>query len=152
LGLICAASLAARADDASRKAKAAELLKVSNSEQMMEQMLGSMQRLQVEQFAKMDLPPEVRASTAEMQKKTEALVRKMLSWEAIKPRFVNLYAATYTEPELDGILSFYKSAAGQAMLNKMPQLMQGSMDLTQEAMAGVMPELMKIVEEMKQKK
>lgn len=118
----------------------------------MEQVLGSMQKMQVEQIAKMDLPPEVRASTAEMQKRTEALVRKMLSWEALKPRFVELYAATYTEPELDAIVGFYKSAAGQAMLNKMPQLMQGSMALTQEAVAGMMPEMMKIVEDMKQKK
>lgn len=54
--------------------------------------------------------------------------------------------------ELDGIPSFYKSAAGQAMLNKMPRLMQGAMALTQEATAGLVPELTKIVEEMRQKK
>jgi hypothetical protein len=60
----------ARADGASCKAKAAEMVRVANPEQMLEQMLGSMSKMQVEQFAKMDLPPEVRASTAEMQKRT----------------------------------------------------------------------------------
>ena len=151
-GLVCAIPFAARADDASRKAKCAELLKVTNSEQMMEQMLDSMQKMQTEQFAKMEVSAEVRASAAEMQKRTEALVRKMLSWETLKPRFIDLYAATYTEAELDGILAFYKSPSGRAMLDKMPQLMQGSMAITQEAVAGVGPEINKIVEELKQKK
>ncbi len=70
----------------------------------------------------------------------------------MKPRFIDLYATTYTEQELDGILGFYKSAAGRAMLEKMPQLMQGSMAISQDAVAALVPELNKIIEELKQKK
>lgn len=152
LSLLCAAPFVAQADDASRKVKAAELLKLTDSEQMMVQMLESMQKMQTEQFTKMELPAEARDSAVEIQKRTAAMVRKMLSWEAMKPRFIDLYASTYTEPELDGILSFYNSAAGKAMLKKMPQLMQRSMLISQEAMATLMPEMAKIIEEMKQKK
>ncbi len=152
LGVLCAAPFVMRADDASRKAKCAELLKVTNSEQMMVQMLNSMQKLQTEEFAKMELPPEARASAAEIQRKADVLVRKMLNWETLKPRFIDLYAATYTEPELDGILAFYNSAAGRAMLDKMPQLMQGAMGISQEAVAALGPEMGRIVEEAKQKK
>jgi uncharacterized protein len=152
LGLLCAAPFVMWADDASRKAKCAELLRVTNSEQMMVQMLDSMQKMQTAEFAKMELPAEARASAAEIQRKADLLVRRMLNWETLKPRFIDLYAATYTEAELDGILAFYNSAAGRAMLEKMPQLMQGAVGISQEAMAALGPEMGKIVEEAKQKK
>ena len=87
----------------------------------MVQMFDSMRKMHSEQMAKMELPPEARASAAEIQERSLAIVRKMLNWETLKPRFIDLYAETYTEPELDGILAFYKSPAGQAMLNKVPQ-------------------------------
>lgn len=151
-GLLCAVPLVVRADDASRRAKCEEMLRVTNSEQMMVQMFDSMRKMHTEQMAKMELPPEARASAVEIQERSLATVRKMLNWETLKPRFIDLYAATYTEPELDGILAFYKSAAGRAMLDKMPQLMQGSMRIGQEAVAAMTPELNKIIEEAKQKK
>lgn len=152
VGLLCAAPLAVRADDASRRAKCAEMLKVTNSEQMMVQMVDSMQKMQTEQLAKIVLPPEARASAAEVQRQTVAMVQRMLNWETLKPRFIELYAATYTEPELDGILAFYKSPAGRAMLDRMPQLMEGAMKISQDAVNALVPEMNKIIEEAKQKK
>ncbi len=61
--------------------------------------------------------------------------------DALKPLFLKVYMDTYTEEELDGILAFYKSPAGQAFVAKTPQLMQRSMQLMQEQMANVQPRL-----------
>jgi len=41
-----------------------------------------------------------------------------MSWEAMKPEFIKLYDDTYTEDEISGILLFYQSAPGQAMLTR----------------------------------
>jgi hypothetical protein len=65
----------------------------------------------------------------------------------MKTMLVQVYADTYTEEEVDGILAFYKSPAGQAMLQKMPQLMQRSMAVSQQLMSDLMPEIQKMAKE-----
>ncbi len=65
----------------------------------------------------------------------------------MKPEYVRLYDEVYSDEELNGILAFYKSPAGQAFLNKMPLLMTKSMEIAQRRMAAVMPELQRITKE-----
>jgi hypothetical protein len=48
-----------------------------------------------------------------MQERLTALVAEHLN--KAKPALVKIYADTYTEEELDGILAFYKSPAGEAV-------------------------------------
>ena len=59
----------------------------------------------------------------------------------MKPEFIKLYDDTYTEDEISGILLFYQSAPGQAMLAKSPVLMANTMALIQKRMAEIKPEL-----------
>jgi hypothetical protein len=65
----------------------------------------------------------------------------------LKPLYVKVFAETFTEEELDGMLSFYKSPAGKAMMEKMPQMMARMMPLMQQWMADMKPDLDKIMAE-----
>lgn len=65
--------------------------------------------------------------------------------------FIQLYLDVYTEEEIDGIVSFYKSPVGKAMIEKAPVLMQRMMPMMQKLMGDMQPEIQKIVEEAKQK-
>jgi hypothetical protein len=58
-----------------------------------------------------------------------------------------LYADTYTEQEMDGIIAFYKSPAGEAMLAKTPAIMAKANELVQQQMATVMPEIQKLIKD-----
>src|SRR5664279_3153637 len=108
-----------RADEASKSAKAEELLQLTQSDQMMKMMEPMMKGM----LAQMDnIPAEQRAKVGEMQGKMMALVAESLS--KAKPALAKVYTDTYTEDELDGILTFYKSPAGKALLQKMPEVMQ----------------------------
>ena len=69
----------------------------------------------------------------------------------LKPMFVQIYAELFTEEEINGIVSFYKSPAGKAMIEKMPQMMQRMMPMMQKLMGDLQPEIKKIIEEAKQK-
>jgi hypothetical protein len=53
----------------------------------------------------------------------------------------------FTEDELDGILAFYQSSAGKAMLQKSPQLMMRMMGAAQQQTADVTAEIKRITEE-----
>ncbi len=57
------------------------------------------------------------------------------------PRSSQVYIDTYTDQELDGILAFYHSPAGQALIAKSPQLMARTMQLVQTQMNEVQPQI-----------
>lgn len=60
------------------------------------------------------------ALPAEMSK----VVREELAWSNLKPLYVRVYRQSFTQPEIDGLIAFYKSPAGIALVDKMPVVMQ----------------------------
>jgi hypothetical protein len=68
-------------------------------------------------------------------------------WNRLEPDYARLYEATYTEDEIDGILAFYKSPSGQAMVEKSPMLVKQSSALVQERMKAVMPQLQQLMKD-----
>jgi len=138
------------ADDASKNAKIEEMLRLTHSDQMLTQILDQMKSTVTAQLNTMNVPADARPKAEEMQQKMMALIADRLSWEKAKPALIKVYSDTFTESEIDGIVAFYKSPPGQAMLEKMPQLMQKSMAVGQQLMGDVMPEIQRMKEEMKQ--
>jgi uncharacterized protein len=143
--LWCAPNL--RADEASKAAKAGELLQLSQGDQMVKMMQPMMKGM----MSQMDkgLSAEQRVKIGEMQDKMMALVAARLS--DAKPALVKVYTDTYTEEELDGIVGFYKSPAGKAFLQKMPEVMQRSMPVMMQLMGDVQSEIKTMLEGMKDK-
>ncbi|HVX65619.1 MAG TPA: DUF2059 domain-containing protein [Bryobacteraceae bacterium] len=139
---------AAWADEASKAAKVEEMFQVTKSEAMMERSLAQVRAMQQAQAAKLDLGTD----PAKKQHATEAInkvVAEHLGWEKLKPRFVALMAEAFTDEELDGILAFYRSPAGKAMVEKMPQFMGKTMGVVQAAMQEMQPEIQRIIDETK---
>jgi uncharacterized protein len=141
----CACPLSA--DEASKSAKAEELLQLTQGDQMVK-MMEPMMKGMVAQMDK-DMSAEQRAKVGEMQGKMMALVAVRLS--KAKPALVKVYTDTYTEEEIDGILAFYKSPVGKAFLQKMPEVMQRSMPVMMQMMGDLQPELKTMMEGMKEK-
>ena len=141
----------ARADEASKRAKAEQLFMLLHMDTMMDQLMSGVKK-QVEQITQ-SMPgadtatPEQKKQIADFQQRVMDTVNKKLGWKALEPDFINLYASTYTEEELDGIIGFYKSPVGQKMLEKTPQLMTKSTEITQQKMREVQPELNQMVQD-----
>jgi hypothetical protein len=136
-----------RADEASKSAKAEELLQLTQGDQMMKMMEPMMKGMPAQMDK--DMPAEQRAKVGEMQGKIMALVAASLS--KVKPALAKVYTDTYTEEEIDGILAFYKSPAGKAFIQKMPEVMQRSMPLMMQMMGDLQPEIKTMMEGMKEK-
>ena len=127
--LICAllAVPLALADETTKMAKVEELLTVMNVEQqqkvMMDQMSDAITGQMKEQLAQQgNVSAAEMAKMEERQKKLFALIKEHTTWQKMKPVFVKAYADTFSEPEVDAILAFYKSPAGKAMVDKQPTL------------------------------
>jgi len=81
------------------------------------------------------------------QAKMIAIMKDELSWDKLKDGFVRVYRETFSQEEIDGIIAFYKSPAGQAFIDKQPALMKNTMALMQQRMGPVMQKIQQMTEE-----
>ncbi len=141
------------APDPAKLAAIEEIFQLTKPDQMMQQMFSQMKAAVAEQAQK-SLAAQVQASndpskySQEVQKFTDQLLALMsdrLSWDKVKPQYVHLYDETFSLIELQGILEFYKSPAGQAMLQKMPMLLANASKIGQQQMSDIMPEVQKMM-------
>ena len=86
-----------------------------------------------------------------MMNRVVAQVEERMSWDKLKPEYMKVYADVFSEEEITGIVAFYKTPIGHAMLDKMPLLMSKSMEISQRRMAGLMPEIQRQMQEVMQK-
>lgn len=149
--LVClAASLvtaqAAPPSDASIEA----LLTVTQAERLMDGMYANM-----EQMMRQGMQQAMRGQTLndEQRRVLDAapprlakVMREELSYATLKPMFAEVYRDTFTQDEIDGLLAFYRSPAGKAMIEKMPQAMQRSMAAVQQRMGPVMDKVRQAME------
>lgn len=131
-----------------RDSTISELLKVTNARKLINSMRGQVDSLMDRSIqASLDgkQPNEKqKAAIEKMKKRTIALLNDELAWQRFKPMTVRLYKETFTEEELQGMLKFYKSPAGQALINKMPTLLRKTMMEVQKMTADMAPKMNQI--------
>ena len=142
---LCSFSLAAHADDASKRAKAEQMLAVTKVDTVSQQMLANVPA-RVRALASRQVMVEA-ASTPEQKKLVSDYLDQMqgiassgAKWDAVHPKIVDLYVANFTEPEMDGILAFYKTPAGQALVTKTPEVSGKTVELLQTSLNGLEPQ------------
>jgi hypothetical protein len=94
-----------------------------------------------------EISPENKAKFDVLQEKILQTVDAQVGWRVLEPQYVRLYSDTYTEEEINGIVAFYKTPAGAAMIAKSPELSAKSLQLVQSRMAAVQPQLKQMVED-----
>ena len=117
-----------------KTAKIEELFRLMKTDEMQKQMFAQMTA---------SIPAGQRQASSKMM----ALLAEKMSWQAMRPTYVKLYDDTFTENEISGILMFYESAPGQALLSKMPLLMTNMMAVVQKQMVELKPEIEKLAKE-----
>lgn len=124
-----------------------ELLVVSKSQSLLESAHQNINRSTLTQMdealAKDGSDAEERRVFLEgFSRKLSQILREELSWDSLKPMFMRVYSESLTQEELEGMLAFYKTPAGQAMVNKMPRVMQASMSEMQQRMGPMLQKVM----------
>lgn len=63
----------------------------------------------------------------------------MISWEKMKTMMIKGYQQTFTEEEIQASLKFYRTPEGKSIMQKMPQLMQNTMQDSQTRWSNFAP-------------
>ena len=79
--------------------------------------------------------------------KMTAMLHEELSWDKYEPIILKIYEETFTQEEIDGMIAFYKTRAGQAVVNKMPIVMQKTLSEIQVYVAPLMKRANKLAME-----
>jgi uncharacterized protein len=142
---------AAHADDASKMVKVHEFFRVAKLDQLstqaMDQVMTQMNSGMGQQMAGVKLTPEDQKRLDEFSGKVKQLVTGAMGWQALEPEYAKLYAAAYTEQQLDDLIAFYKSPTGQVMVEKTPMLMKESGAIAQQRMVTLIPEFQNLLKE-----
>ena len=132
-----------------------KLLKVTQTQKMVEQMIpqieGMMKSVADKEIDAQNLPPEqsaeAKALSASITKKVIPILRDQLSWGNLKKIYIPIYRESFTQEEIDGLIAFYSSPAGNALVVKMPIVAQKSMAATQQLIVPMMQQMQKAVAE-----
>lgn len=140
--LTAISSMAVQAQPATR-ATVETFLAVTESRQMLE--LAYQQMDQLQQQATAGQP--VDALSKKHRQQVQDLIRAELSWENLQEPLIALYGTVFSDAELQLIISFYQSPAGQKLLKRQPELMQNTMQMVQERMMAVQPKLQALIKQ-----
>jgi uncharacterized protein len=92
------------------------------------------------------ISPKVQKDIDRGRSETMAAMKEVLSWEKLEPMYTRIYQKSFTQGEVDGMIGFYKTPTGQAVLNKMPLVLQTTMT----EMQGMMQPMIQRVQQMQQ--
>lgn len=147
---LAAVSLAA-ADTKPSAASIHELLLLSDSPRMLEMSKGQLAGMAngpVQQALQgHPLTPETRKIVEAGGAKVMTTLNDGLKFEAFEPMFIEVYQSAMTQEEVDGIVAFYKTTAGQALVKKLPGLMGAAGQRMQQQLGPLMGKLQQIQQE-----
>ncbi|MDD2368953.1 MAG: DUF2059 domain-containing protein [Sulfuricurvum sp.] len=125
-----------------------ELLEVAESRKLVDsitiQTEAMMNRSVQQILAGKNPTPKQMAVIEKMKKNALAVMQDTIAWEKLEPMYIRLYEETFNQEEIDGIIAFYKTPAGKALIVKMPTLMQKSMIEMQKLSLEMMPKLQQV--------
>jgi hypothetical protein len=131
-----------------------ELLALSKSERLIDgmwQQMDQVMKSSVTAATSEGLNDAQRKVMDDMSTEMVAIFRDVMSWNDLEPRLIDLYKQTLTQSDVDGMVTFYKSAAGQALIEKMPLIMQRSMTLMTDKVQSMSPRLHALQQETSRK-
>lgn len=128
-----------------------EMLALSDARKIVDSMFaqvnGMMRTTMQQSIGAREVSPEEQKTLDSVSSKVVAVMQEELSWDKLEPLYVSIYQKSFTQEEVDGLIAFYKSPAGAALMKKTPVVMQQSMAAMQERMGPMMQKLQGIIRE-----
>lgn len=151
VGCLLLSSITQAADGKPSEDSVRRLMEVTEARKLVDQMYQQFDNHLASAMKQSLQGREIPAETqAFMQKTREKLVRifqEEASWEKLEPIYLKIYADHFTQEEVDGMLAFYKTPTGQAMIKKMPAVTHSSMREVQVRMQPIMAKMSALLQE-----
>lgn len=94
-----------------------------------------------------NLTPEQQQAIEARRKAAADMVKKLLSWDSMEALYLKVYQETFTQSEVDGMLEFYSTPAGQAVIAKLPLAAKNTASEMQQRIRQMLPKLQQMAKE-----
>jgi uncharacterized protein len=125
-----------------------QLLEVAQAHKLIDSVMTQMDLLMTQSIQQatqgQEIPPKMQKEIDKRQAEVVGLMKELLDWKKLEPMYVRIYQKSFSQQEVDGMIAFYKTPAGQAVIGKMPAVMQNTMDEMQQMMGPVMQKMQRI--------
>ncbi|HEY1371529.1 MAG TPA: DUF2059 domain-containing protein [Candidatus Binatia bacterium] len=150
---VLAAPIAARAQDSPPSEESIrELMKLSQVGMMVDNLTQSLDdstRQAVRQaMAGQGLSDKQEKMIAQMMSEMVAIMKEEINPETLEPVYIEIYQKTLSQQEVDGMIAFYKTDAGKALVTKMPIIMRQASEIMMQRVQKVFPKLQQAQEQM----
>ena len=79
--------------------------------------------------------------------KVMQIMKNELSWESMKPLYIQIYSEVFSQEEIDGLINFYGSDVGQSYVNKLPIVMEQTTAISQQRIQPMMQRMQDILQQ-----
>jgi len=142
----CQAALAQEAKPS--EASIRQLFEVMHSSKLLDayvtQIDGTVRASMQQAFAGQQPTPKQQKIMDDLGHNIAALVKEELNWATFEPMMIEVYRNTFTQHEVDGMLTFYRSETGQAVIAKLPTAMQQTMTSMQSHVKTLTPKIVQL--------
>lgn len=155
VSLLLLVSSAVAAEQPASDESIREVLRVTEAEKLIASMLPQVEAMMGQAMqqglSSVPMPPDERVVAGQMAEKMKVKLmagfREEMQWSKLEPMYLRIYRKTFTQDEVDGMLAFYKTPAGRAVIKKMPAVMQETMVEMQQVMQPMMKKMQTAVQE-----
>src|ERR1041385_1773987 len=122
-----------------------QLLTLTRTESILDSVYANMDQIMRQAMAEslkgQKLTPEQQRFIDAAPARFARVVREELSWDKLRPMYVQIYQQSFTQEEIDALTAFYRTPAGMAFVAKMPAVMQRSMGAMQSRMGPLLDKM-----------
>lgn len=126
-------------------ARVDRLLEVTHARDAIDKMLPQVAQLQkqmmTQALAGRQLTAEQQVRMERVQQIVYDRTREMLTWEKLQPIYRDIYGKSFNDADMDAMIAFYGSPAGQRVIEKMPVALQNTMLAVQQMLVPVMQDM-----------
>ncbi|MBI3727917.1 MAG: DUF2059 domain-containing protein [Burkholderiales bacterium] len=146
--LACGTAHAEKPTDASVR----ELLILTNSQQILKstetQVDGIMKNMMKTALKDQAISEDQQKILDKFRDKVIGIHKAEMTWEKLEPIFIEIYANSLSQDEVDGIATFYRSPAGKAYVGKIPVIVQQSLGAMQKMITPMMDKIIEASKKM----
>jgi uncharacterized protein len=145
LFMLAAAPVVWSEDAAPTEASVRQLFEIMHTSKLIDTMtaqIGQIMHSSIQQSLKgQKLNAEQQQILADMETELAGMVKQFLKWSELEPQMIAVYRQSFSQQEIDGMQSFYRSSTGQAVIEKLPIAMQNMMQVTMRRVGDMQPKL-----------
>lgn len=135
--------------DAAHEAAAEELLRLIEIDRGLAPMAARMRQSTLQQIRAQDVAVGEEPTAAPYLTRIGDLIETTLSWERLRPDFIEIYVQTFTEEELVTLNNFFRSSVGGKYLANVNSLNQQATEVVRSHAMATAPDVRAITDEMR---